>query len=160
MRAFGVHIDNASDLMGRGGGLGTYGAARYGTKACGVQDTSMYRLAGHCALLSTRSLPPMIGLKGGLSRVWWDRSRNMREYADMYVQRHAPVQKACICTQASTNLAQAQRLQRPRLVGDLDHHAVAERAGWITPVPGGVGPMTIAMLLENTLAAANSAPNT
>ena len=33
-----------------------------------------------------------------------------------------------------------------------------ERAGWITPVPGGVGPMTIAMLLENTLTAAISGP--
>lgn len=41
-----------------------------------------------------------------------------------------------------------------RLVGDLDYGACAERAGWITPVPGGVGPMTIASLLENTLDAA------
>jgi methylenetetrahydrofolate dehydrogenase (NADP+) / methenyltetrahydrofolate cyclohydrolase len=40
------------------------------------------------------------------------------------------------------------------LVGDVDHDAVAQRAGAITPVPGGVGPMTIAMLLRNTLAAA------
>ncbi|MGA1489158.1 MAG: bifunctional methylenetetrahydrofolate dehydrogenase/methenyltetrahydrofolate cyclohydrolase FolD [Planctomycetota bacterium] len=37
------------------------------------------------------------------------------------------------------------------LCGDVDYDAAAERAGWITPVPGGVGPMTIAMLLENTL---------
>jgi methylenetetrahydrofolate dehydrogenase (NADP+)/methenyltetrahydrofolate cyclohydrolase len=36
-----------------------------------------------------------------------------------------------------------------RLVGDVDFDAVKEVAGWITPVPGGVGPMTIAMLLEN-----------
>jgi methylenetetrahydrofolate dehydrogenase (NADP+)/methenyltetrahydrofolate cyclohydrolase len=41
-----------------------------------------------------------------------------------------------------------------KLVGDVDFDAVAERAGLITPVPGGVGPMTIAMLLANTLAAA------
>lgn len=40
------------------------------------------------------------------------------------------------------------------LVGDVDYEAAAQRAGWITPVPGGVGPMTIAMLLHNTLAAA------
>ena len=40
------------------------------------------------------------------------------------------------------------------LVGDVDFDAVAEVAGAITPVPGGVGPMTIAMLLANTLAAA------
>jgi methylenetetrahydrofolate dehydrogenase (NADP+)/methenyltetrahydrofolate cyclohydrolase len=41
-----------------------------------------------------------------------------------------------------------------KLVGDLDYAACAERASWITPVPGGVGPMTIACLLENTLEAA------
>ena len=38
-----------------------------------------------------------------------------------------------------------------RLVGDVDYDEVAEKAGAITPVPGGVGPMTIAMLLRNTL---------
>lgn len=41
-----------------------------------------------------------------------------------------------------------------KLVGDVDYPSVAERAAWITPVPGGVGPMTIASLLENTLQAA------
>ncbi len=39
------------------------------------------------------------------------------------------------------------------LFGDVDT-AVADVAGWLTPVPGGVGPMTIAMLLSNTLRAA------
>lgn len=38
-----------------------------------------------------------------------------------------------------------------RLVGDVDYQEAQEVAGWITPVPGGVGPMTIAMLLQNTL---------
>lgn len=42
------------------------------------------------------------------------------------------------------------------LVGDVDFEAVVEVAGAITPVPGGVGPMTIAMLLSNTLAAATA----
>ena len=41
------------------------------------------------------------------------------------------------------------------LRGDVDFQAAAARAGWITPVPGGVGPMTIAMLLRNTLQAAH-----
>jgi len=40
------------------------------------------------------------------------------------------------------------------LRGDVDFEAAAQRAGYITPVPGGVGPMTIAMLLRNTLSAA------
>lgn len=42
-----------------------------------------------------------------------------------------------------------------RLVGDVDYAPAAERAAWITPVPGGVGPMTRACLLENTLYAAD-----
>ena len=44
-----------------------------------------------------------------------------------------------------------------RLAGDVDFDAVAEKASAITPVPGGVGPMTIAMLLTNTLRAARFA---
>ncbi len=43
------------------------------------------------------------------------------------------------------------------LVGDVDFEPAAEVAGWITPVPGGVGPMTVAMLLLNTLEAARQA---
>lgn len=43
---------------------------------------------------------------------------------------------------------------RSRLVGDVDHDAVAAVAGALSPVPGGVGPLTVAMLLENTLRAA------
>jgi methylenetetrahydrofolate dehydrogenase (NADP+)/methenyltetrahydrofolate cyclohydrolase len=42
-----------------------------------------------------------------------------------------------------------------KLVGDVDFAAARERAGWITPVPGGVGPMTVATLLQNTLDAVN-----
>jgi len=44
--------------------------------------------------------------------------------------------------------------KRGRLVGDVAYEEAALRAGWITPVPGGVGPMTITMLMENTLQAA------
>jgi methylenetetrahydrofolate dehydrogenase (NADP+)/methenyltetrahydrofolate cyclohydrolase len=46
------------------------------------------------------------------------------------------------------------RLADGSLAGDVDFDAVKDIAGWITPVPGGVGPMTIAMLLENCLHAA------
>ncbi|KIL05412.1 methenyltetrahydrofolate cyclohydrolase [Stutzerimonas stutzeri] len=46
------------------------------------------------------------------------------------------------------------RLADGRLVGDVDFAIAAERASWITPVPGGVGPMTRACLLENTMHAA------
>jgi len=48
------------------------------------------------------------------------------------------------------------RLPNGKLCGDVDFAAVREVAGWITPVPGGVGPMTIAMLLANTIEAASN----
>jgi methylenetetrahydrofolate dehydrogenase (NADP+) / methenyltetrahydrofolate cyclohydrolase len=46
------------------------------------------------------------------------------------------------------------RLPDGKLVGDVDFEAARERAGWITPVPGGVGPMTVAILMKNTLESA------
>ena len=48
------------------------------------------------------------------------------------------------------------RLTDGSLAGDVDFAAASEVAGWITPVPGGVGPMTIAMLLENCVRAAGA----
>ncbi len=57
------------------------------------------------------------------------------------------------------------RVDEPRakngyiLAGDVDFAAVREVAGWITPVPGGVGPLTIAMLLKSTLVAASRVPD-
>lgn len=48
------------------------------------------------------------------------------------------------------------RLDDGRLVGDVEFAPAAERASWITPVPGGVGPMTVATLIENTLEAAET----
>jgi len=47
------------------------------------------------------------------------------------------------------------RLPSGKLAGDVDFDAVKNVAGWLTPVPGGIGPMTIAMLLENCLRAAS-----
>jgi methylenetetrahydrofolate dehydrogenase (NADP+)/methenyltetrahydrofolate cyclohydrolase len=49
------------------------------------------------------------------------------------------------------------RNEAGKLCGDVDFAGVSEVAGWLTPVPGGVGPMTIAMLLANTLQAAEQA---
>ncbi len=45
------------------------------------------------------------------------------------------------------------RLEDGRVVGDVEFEAAAQRAAWITPVPGGVGPMTVATLIQNTLQA-------
>ncbi|XP_014204448.1 bifunctional methylenetetrahydrofolate dehydrogenase/cyclohydrolase, mitochondrial [Copidosoma floridanum] len=49
--------------------------------------------------------------------------------------------------------------EKYKLVGDVDYESVKNVAGYITPVPGGVGPMTVAMLMRNTLVAAKSQKN-
>jgi methylenetetrahydrofolate dehydrogenase (NADP+)/methenyltetrahydrofolate cyclohydrolase len=48
------------------------------------------------------------------------------------------------------------RVEDGRLVGDVEFEPAAQRASWITPVPGGVGPMTVATLMENTFEAAQA----
>lgn len=45
------------------------------------------------------------------------------------------------------------RLENGKVTGDIDFEQAAKHAAWITPVPGGVGPMTVATLIENTLQA-------
>ena len=57
-------------------------------------------------------------------------------------------------------IAAPERKRGYKLVGDVDFDSVSEKAIAITPVPGGVGPMTIAMLLNNTLKAAQLSINT
>lgn len=52
-------------------------------------------------------------------------------------------------------IADSSRKSGSRLTGDVDFENVAPKCSWITPVPGGVGPMTIATLLQNTLKASN-----
>ncbi|POF61035.1 bifunctional methylenetetrahydrofolate dehydrogenase/methenyltetrahydrofolate cyclohydrolase, partial [Vibrio vulnificus] len=45
------------------------------------------------------------------------------------------------------------RLESGKLIGDVEYNKARERASFITPVPGGVGPMTVASLIENTMLA-------
>lgn len=64
---------------------------------------------------------------------------------------------ACVIDVGVTRVADATAKAGYRLKGDVDYEAAAAVAGWITPVPGGVGPMTITMLLQNTTLAAERA---
>jgi methylenetetrahydrofolate dehydrogenase (NADP+)/methenyltetrahydrofolate cyclohydrolase len=64
---------------------------------------------------------------------------------------------ACVIDVGVTRVEDATAKKGYRLKGDVEYAAAAERAGWITPVPGGVGPMTVTMLLANTVAAAERA---
>jgi 5,10-methylene-tetrahydrofolate dehydrogenase/methenyl tetrahydrofolate cyclohydrolase len=61
---------------------------------------------------------------------------------------------ACVIDVGINSVDDASAPRGYRLVGDVDFESCAPVAGKITPVPGGVGPMTIAMLLRNTVNAA------
>ena len=61
------------------------------------------------------------------------------------------LKEGCVVVDVGINSVDAPGTKRGyRLVGDVNYEEAKEVAGWITPVPGGVGPMTIAMLLRNT----------
>ena len=71
------------------------------------------------------------------------------------------VRPGAVVIDVGTNRIDAPERKRGwRIVGDADFDAVSEVASWITPVPGGVGPMTRAMLLVNTVRAAEKAAST
>jgi methylenetetrahydrofolate dehydrogenase (NADP+)/methenyltetrahydrofolate cyclohydrolase len=64
---------------------------------------------------------------------------------------------AVVIDVGNNRVPDATRKSGYRMVGDVDFEGVKEVASWITPVPGGVGPMTVTMLLSNTVAAAERA---
>jgi methylenetetrahydrofolate dehydrogenase (NADP+)/methenyltetrahydrofolate cyclohydrolase len=64
---------------------------------------------------------------------------------------------ACVIDVGVTRVEDPSAKRGYRLKGDVDYEAASRVAGWITPVPGGVGPMTVTMLLSNTVLAAEKA---
>jgi methylenetetrahydrofolate dehydrogenase (NADP+)/methenyltetrahydrofolate cyclohydrolase len=64
---------------------------------------------------------------------------------------------ACVIDVGMNRVEDPSAKRGYRLVGDVDYAAASEVAGWITPAPGGVGPMTVTMLLANTVMAAERA---
>ena len=64
------------------------------------------------------------------------------------------VREGTVVIDVGVNQIEDQATGKPRLVGDVDFEAVAEKAAAITPVPGGTGPVTAAVLLSNTVLAA------
>ncbi|MEP6768050.1 MAG: bifunctional 5,10-methylenetetrahydrofolate dehydrogenase/5,10-methenyltetrahydrofolate cyclohydrolase [Acidobacteriota bacterium] len=76
---------------------------------------------------------------------------------DVGVNRLSPGSAAPPHLMANARVRRAFEERRAVLVGDVDFEAVAPIAGWISPVPGGVGPLTVAMLLANTVLAARLA---
>ena len=73
---------------------------------------------------------------------------------DVGMNRLASLEAAPAHLRGSERIRAALAARGRALVGDVDYDAVSRIAGWITPVPGGVGPLTVAMLLLNTIHAA------
>ena len=65
----------------------------------------------------------------------------------------ARARNAAVYNEALINQIESENGQS-RVVGDCDYDTCREVAGWITPVPGGVGPVTVAVLMRNTVVAA------
>ncbi|XP_052765129.1 bifunctional methylenetetrahydrofolate dehydrogenase/cyclohydrolase, mitochondrial-like isoform X1 [Mya arenaria] len=63
------------------------------------------------------------------------------------------IKKGCTVIDVGINRVKDEKTGKMKLVGDCDFESCSEVAGYITPVPGGVGPMTVAMLMKNTLQA-------
>jgi len=74
---------------------------------------------------------------------------------DVGINRATSLEELPANLRGSARLASALAEKGRVLVGDVDFDEVAKVAGWITPVPGGVGPLTVAMLLKNTVHAAH-----
>ena len=74
---------------------------------------------------------------------------------DVGINRLIDLESAPENLRGNERIRQEIELKGRVLVGDVDYDDVAQVAGWLTPVPGGVGPLTVAMLLENTIKAAS-----
>ncbi len=92
-----------------------------------------------------------IGRPGFVTR---DFVREGAAVIDVGINRLASLDDAPENLKRSARIRKALEEKRRVLVGDVDFDDVAPVAGWITPVPGGVGPLTVAMLLSNTIKAA------
>ena len=92
-----------------------------------------------------------IGKPGFVTR---DFVREGAAVVDVGINRLETIEEAPAHLRQSASLSNAIARKGRALVGDVDFDAVSRVASWITPVPGGVGPLTIAMLLQNTVTAA------
>lgn len=98
--------------------------------------------------------------KGATVTICTSRTKNLADYtkrADILVVatgRLRMITSEMVKTGATVIDVGINRMSNGKLAGDVDFDSVQEKAGYITPVPGGVGPMTIAMLLCNTIEAA------
>lgn len=129
-----------------------------------IYSTGMSIEGKHCVVVGRSNIvgKPMSMLllsKNGTVTICHSKTKNIKEIcksADILV---SAVGRPCMITADMVKEGAVvidvgiNRLEDGRLCGDVDFDAVSRKASYITPVPGGVGPMTIAMLMKNTLKA-------
>jgi len=112
------------------------------------------------SLIVGKPLALMLMARGATVTTCHSRTRNLAEHtrrADILIVaigRPHFISRDMVKPGAAVIDVGINRLPNGKLAGDVDYTAVREVAGCITPVPGGVGPMTVAMLIANTVRAA------
>ncbi|XP_042585889.1 probable bifunctional methylenetetrahydrofolate dehydrogenase/cyclohydrolase 2 isoform X2 [Cyprinus carpio] len=86
------------------------------------------------------------------------RLKELASLADIVIAAADILKEGAAVIDVGINRMQDPVTGKLRLVGDVDFEAVKEKAGFISPVPGGVGPMAVAMVMKNTVTAAKNAP--
>ena len=101
----------------------------------------------------------------GTCTICHSRTKNLKQYtrnADVVISaigkpnylKADMIKKGSIIIDVGINRVEAENDKGYKIIGDVDYNSVIDKVSFITPVPGGVGPMTIAMLVENTIEAA------
>lgn len=101
----------------------------------------------------------------GTCTICHSRTKNLEQYtrnADVVISaigkpnylKADMIKKGSIIIDVGINRVEAENDKDYKIIGDVDYNSVIDKVSFITPVPGGVGPMTIAMLVENTIEAA------
>jgi methylenetetrahydrofolate dehydrogenase (NADP+)/methenyltetrahydrofolate cyclohydrolase len=128
-------------------------------QAIGVDPSGMNAVVVGASNIVGRPMALELILAGATTTVCHSRTRDLAAHvgrADLVVAavgQAAMVRGDWIKPGAVVIDVGMNRLESGKLVGDVEFGPAAERAAWITPVPGGVGPMTVAMLMQNTLEA-------
>jgi methylenetetrahydrofolate dehydrogenase (NADP+) / methenyltetrahydrofolate cyclohydrolase len=127
---------------------------------CGLSTKGLHAVVVGASNLVGRPMALELLLDGATVTVCHRFTRNLREHVEradllvVAVGRPGIVPGEWVKPGAIVVDVGINRLPDGKLVGDVEFEVARERASWITPVPGGVGPMTVAILMKNTLESA------
>jgi methylenetetrahydrofolate dehydrogenase (NADP+)/methenyltetrahydrofolate cyclohydrolase len=127
---------------------------------CGLSTKGLHAVVVGASNLVGRPMALELLLDGATVTVCHRFTRNLREHVEradllvVAVGRPGIVPGEWVKPGAIVVDVGINRLPDGKLTGDVEFEVARERASWITPVPGGVGPMTVAILMKNTLESA------